>query len=147
MGDGVSDALEVHWDVQPCASGVQLFPRCVFLEKSGIGEALGECFVRSMVCSLGITQDGRKDSHQGVVYEKVVLKNLRNAGTSRCVSLEAAYASMLSTLGMQEMDAWILAWSMIHAASWRRRTMVVELLTLLCLAQLSVAALLMPVLM
>ena len=69
-----------------------------------------------MVFSLGITQDGRKDSHQGVVYEKVVLKNLRNAGTSRCVSLEAAYASMLSTLGMQEMDAWILAWSMIHAA-------------------------------
>ena len=66
-----------------------------------------------------------------MVFGKVVLKYLINAGTGRCVSLEAASDSMFSTPGMREMDAWILAWRMIHAASRRRGVMAEVVLMLL----------------
>ena len=57
----------------------------------------------SIVCSLGITPDGRRDSRQGVGCGKEVLKDLRNAYTGRWVSREAASASMFSTPGMRFM--------------------------------------------
>ena len=61
---------------------------------------------------------------------KDVLKDFINAGTGRCVSLEAVYTSMFLTPGMREMDEWIFAWHMIHAASWRRGAITVVVLTM-----------------
>ena len=81
-----------------------MFPHCVFLVESGSGEALGENLVISMVCSLGVNPDDRRDSRQGVSCGKEVLNDLRNTGTGRCVSLEAASALMFSTPGMREME-------------------------------------------
>ena len=52
---------------------------------------------------------------------------------------------MLSTPGMGLMDAWILAWSVIHAASRSRGPMVVAVLTLPLRAQLSATVLSTPV--
>ena len=74
-------------------------------------------------------------------FGKVLLKYLRNAGPVRCVSIEAASDSMFSTLGMRVMDAWILAWRMIHVDSRRRGPMAVVVLILPRLAQLSTAVL------
>ena len=91
----------------------------------------------SIVCSLGVTPDGRRNSRQGFGCGKEVLKDLRNACTGRWVSREAALASMFSTPGMRLMDACILAWRVIHAASWSRGTMALAVLTLLRRAQLS----------
>ena len=52
---------------------------------------------------------------------------------------------MFSTPGMRLMDAWILVWRVIHAASQRRGSMAVAVLTLSRQAQLSVAVLSTPV--
>ena len=95
----------------------------------------------SIVCSLGVTPDGRRDSRQGVGCGKEVLKDLRKACTGRCVSREAASASMFSTPGMRLMDACILAWRVIHAASRSIGPMAVAVLTLPRRAQLSAAVL------
>ena len=54
-----------------------------YLAQSGSGEAFGDYFVGSMVCSLGVTPDGRSDSRQGVLCGKDVLKDLINASTVR----------------------------------------------------------------
>ena len=86
-----------------------MFPRSVVLAESGSGEALGENLVISMVCSLGVNPDDRRDSRQGVSCGKEVLNDLRNTGTGRCVSLEAASAAMFSTLEMLVMDAWVFS--------------------------------------
>ena len=74
-------------------------------------------------------------------FGEVVVNYLRNAGTVRCVSIEASSNSMFSTPGMRAMDVRILPWSMIHAASRRRGPMVVAVLILPRLAQLSAAVL------
>ena len=60
-----------------------MFPRCVVFAQSGSGEAFGDCFVIIMVCSLGVTPDGKRYSRQGVSCGKEVLIDLINAGTSR----------------------------------------------------------------
>ena len=99
----------------------------------------------SIVCSLGVTPDVRRDSRQGVGCGKEVLKDLRKACTGRCVSRKDASASMFSTPGMRLMDACILAWHVIHAASWSRGPMAVVVLTLPRQAQLSAAVLSTPV--
>ena len=99
----------------------------------------------SIVCSLGVTPDGRRDSRQGVGCGKEVLKDLRKECTGRCVSHEAASASMFSTPGMRLMDTCILAWRVIHADSRSRGPMAVAVLTLPWRAQLSVAVLSTPV--
>ena len=99
----------------------------------------------SIVCSLGVTPDGRRDIRQGVGCGKEVLQDLRKACTGRCVSQEAASASMFSTPGMRLMDACILAWRVIHAASRSRGPMAVAVLTLPRRAQLSAAVLSYPV--
>ena len=52
---------------------------------------------------------------------------------------------MFSTPGMRLMDACILAWRVIHAASWSRGPMAVAVLTLLRRAQLYAAVLSTPV--
>ena len=100
-----------------------------------------------MVCSLCVTPYGSRGSLQGISCGREVLNNLINAGTGRCVSLGAAYASMFSTLVMRVMDACIFAWRVIHAASRRRGAMVVAVLMLPHLAQLSVVVLSTPVVM
>ena len=100
-----------------------------------------------MVCSLCVTLYGRRDSRQGVSCGKEVLKNLRYAGTGRCVSIKAAPASMFSTPGMRVMHTWICAWRVIHAALQRREAMVVAVLTLPRPSQTSVAVLSNPVAM
>ena len=115
--------------------------------ESGSGKAFGDCFVSSMVCSLGVTPDGRRYSLQGVGCGKEVLNDFINTGTGRCVSLKAASDLMFSTTGMQDMDAWIFAWHVIHEASQRRGLMVVVVLTLPRWSQLSVAVLSTPVVM
>ena len=99
----------------------------------------------SIVCSLGVTPDGRRDSRQGVGCGNEVLKDLRKACTGRCVSREAASDSMFSTPGMRLMDACILAWRVIHAASRSRGPMAVAVLTLPRRDQLSAAVLSTPV--
>ena len=104
-----------------------------------------------MLCIPGVTPDGRRDNRQGVGCGKVVLKYLRNTGTSRCVSIEATSASIFSTPVMWEMGEWIIAWLVIHAALRRIGPVVVGLLTLTLtltrLAQLSVAEFPAPVVM
>ena len=70
-----------------------------------------------------------------------MLNHLINLGTVRCVSLEAASASMFSTPVMQVMGAWIFALCMIHAASQRRGPMTVAVLTLTRWDQISEALL------
>ena len=67
-----------------------MFPRSVELAESGSGEASGDCFVRSMVYSLGVTTDVRRDSRQGVGCGNEELNDFINAVTGRHVSLEAA---------------------------------------------------------
>ena len=62
-----------------------------------------------MVCSLGVTLYGSRDSRQGVSCAKEVLNDLINVGIGRFVSLESASASMLLTPGIRVMDAWIFA--------------------------------------
>ena len=94
-----------------------------------------------MVYSLGVTTDVRRDSRQGVGCGKEALNDFINVGTSRCVSLEYASASMFSTPVMWEMDAWIFDWRMIHADFRRREPMAVAVLTLPRQAQLSTAVL------
>ena len=98
-----------------------------------------------MVCSLSITPDGRRDSHQSVGCVKEVLKDFINEGPSRGVSLEAASTSMFPTPGIWDMDTWIFAWRVIHASLRRRVPMAVAVLTLLHRAQLSVAVMSTPV--
>ena len=71
-----------------------MFPRCFVFASSISGEAFSDCFVRIMVCSLGITPDGKRYICQRVGCGKKVLKNWRNVCTGRWISLEAAYASM-----------------------------------------------------
>ena len=100
-----------------------------------------------MVCSLGVTPDGRRDSRQGIGCGKEVLKYFRNLGTGRCVSLKSASVSVLSTPGIWEMDAWIFAWHVIHAYSRRRGHMVVAVLMLPHRAHLSAAVFSTPVAM
>ena len=95
----------------------------------------------SIICSLGVTPDVRRDSCQVVGCGKEVLKYLRNACTGRCVSCVAALASMFYTPVMRLMDAWILAWRVIHAAYRRRGLMAVAVLTLPRRDQLSAAVL------
>ena len=107
-----------------------MFPCSVVLAESGSEKAFGDCFVSSIVCRLGVTPDDRRDSRQSVGCGKEVLNDFRNAGTGRCVSLEAASDLMFSATRMWEMDAWIFDWRVIHAASRRRGTMVVAVLTL-----------------
>ena len=46
----------------------------------------------SIVCSLSVTPDGRRDSRQVVGCGKEVLKDLSKSCTGRCVSREAASA-------------------------------------------------------
>ena len=92
-----------------------------------------------MICSLGVTPNGRMYSRQVVGCGKEVLKDFRNAGTGRCVSLEAASDLMFLTPGMREMDEWIFAWHMIHAASWRRGAITVVVLTMPRMYQISEA--------
>ena len=94
-----------------------------------------------MVFSLGVTPDGRRYSRQGAGCGKEVLNYFRNTGTGRCVSIKSASASIFLTPGMQDMDAWIFAWHVIHAASRRRGPMAVAVLTLLCRSQISAAVL------
>ena len=60
-----------------------MFPRCVVFAQSVSVEAFSDCFVSSMVCSIGVNQDGRRDSRQGAICEKEMLNDLRNAGTGR----------------------------------------------------------------
>ena len=101
--------------------------------------------MRSIICSLGVTPDGRRDSLQGVGCGKEVLKYLRNTCTGRWVIHEAALASIFSTPGMRLMDAWIFDWRVIHAASRRRGPMEIAVLTLQRWSQLSAAVLSIPV--
>ena len=95
--------------MQPCAKGVPLFPRCAILAYSRSVEGFGDCFVSSIICILGVTPDGRRDSRKGVGCGKEVLNDLRNACIGRWVSRVAALASMFYTPGMRSMDAWIFA--------------------------------------
>ena len=121
------------------------FSKPCYLAESGSVEALGDCFVSSIVCSPVVTPDGRRDSLQGVGCGKVVLKCLINMGTGRYIILEDASASMFSTPVMRDMDAWILSWLVIHAAFWRRG--LVAMLMLPRLAHLSKAVFLTPAVM
>ena len=130
-----------------CSHTVPFFPCGVVLAESGSGEAFIDCFVSIMVCSLGVTTDGRRDIRQGVSCGKEVLNDFRNTGTSRCVSLEDASASILSTPVMRDMYTWIFAWRVIHAALRRRGAMSVAVLTMPLWSQLSAAVLLTPVAM
>ena len=116
-----------------------IFPRDVVLVESVSEEAFGDCFVRSMICSLGVTLNGRSYSRQGVSCGKEVLNDLRHAGTGRCVSLEAASALMFSTPGILVIDACIFSWHLIHAALRRRGPMAVAMITLPRRAQIYVA--------
>ena len=94
-----------------------------------------------MIFSLGVTPDVRRDIRQGLGCEKEVLNNFIDAGNGRCVNLKAASDLMFSTPVMREMDAWIFAWPMIHAALRRRWPMLVAVLTLPCWDQLSAVVL------
>ena len=57
--------------------------RCVLLVQSKSRKAFGDYFVISMVCSLGVTLDVRRDNREGVRYGKEELQDLINTGTGK----------------------------------------------------------------
>ena len=93
---GVLDAGEVRWYLDPVAEAIPFPPSCGVLVELGRGESFDDSCVCSIVCSRHLAEDSRRHILQGKIRGKVERKCLRKSRMGRWVSRNAGSGSWLS---------------------------------------------------